>query len=879
MRSLSFRCTYVVYCALFLIPWLAAGAQTVTVAPTSLSFASVMAGSSSAKAVTLTNGQSTAITLSTPTLTGSGFSIISGGSCNVTLAPAHACTYHISFNPTAAGNYNATLSINDTGANSPQQVALTGTGVVPVTLTFPSTNFGNQTLTTTSGLHTATLTNNQTVALNSIKASISGEFAIASGGTCGTTLAAHSKCTILVTFTPLGLGTRTGVLTTTDTGSNSPQSVTITGTGALAGVHALTIAPTTPQVTQGQNQQFAATATTGNGGTITLTSLVTWTSSSTPVATITSGGLAHAVAVGSTSISASISAMKASTLMTVAPVSTSNNPCSSGPCVLTYHNDNNRDGVFSNEMQLTPANVVKPGFGGKGKISDLNGQIYAQPLYLSGMFGMSQTGNVLYLATQKNYVYAYDADALTQLWGGSYIPATEVPLSTGTTGTDFTCTNIQPNVGITSTPALDISTKYNANPVLYFVTRSETTGSTRTYHQRLHAVDAVTGVEVFGSPVEITTPTGSAETFDPLYENQRSGLVLTHDANGNPQVYISWASHCDMQPFRGWIMKYMVTNGVLGSAPSGYLVTTQNAGEEGGIWMSGSAPAVDNPVNGNLYVATGNGSYDGVVNWGQSVLKLDANLNVIDWYTPNEWPCLNEIEGNPNCTSDRDLGSGGVVLFNPPGGSPEAISIGKQGEAYILYQSNLGHLDPAATDPTYAPPYTCTEGSLGSPSNIAQCFLAVQTPNQHGAGMFSTPAVWNGQMFVAGASGILASYSLDPSNPGTFLTTPLNSTYPPSYGYPGASLVVSWNGTDPNTAILWSLSTTGSNNVPPSADILRAYTPSTMMMNYQSTGGPGAVRYVMPIVVNGKVYVAGQGNTTTPGKGQVYVYGLCPCQQ
>lgn len=878
MRSALFS-RICVCCLAILAGFSIAGfAQTVTVSPTALPFASVMVNGSASKAVTLTNGQSTAITLSAPTFVGSGFSIVSGGSCGTTLAPAHSCTYHVSFNPTAPMAYSATLSINDTASNSPQQVALTGTGVYPVTLTFANTYFGNQVITTSSGPHTGTLTNNQTVAVSSIHATSTGEFAIVPGGTCGTTLAAHGKCTILVSFTPMGLGTRTGTLTATDNASNSPQTVTITGTGTIAGVRAMTIAPSNPKVTQGQNQQFTLTGTTSTGGTLNLTSVATWNSASNNVATINAAGLAHAVTPGVSSITATLSTLKSSTLMTVAPISNTNNACTGGPCVLTYHNDGSRDGVYGTEMVLNPTNVVKPGFGGKGKITDLNGTIFAQPLYLSGMYGMSSNGNVLYLATQKDYVYAFDADSLAQLWGGSYIPAGEVPLTTGAGG-DFACTNITPNVGITSTPVIDISTKYNANPVMYFVTRSETTGSSKTYHQRLHAVDTVTGMEVFGSPVEITTPAGSPVPFDPLYENQRSGLALTHDANGNPQVYIAWASHCDMQPFRGWMMKYMVTSGgVLGTTPANYFVTTQGIGEEAGIWMSGSAPAVDNPVNGNLYLATGNGSYDGVVNWGQSVLKLDSNLNVLDWYTPNEWPCLNAIAGNPNCTSDRDLGSGGVVLFNVPGGSPELTSIGKQGEVYVLYQSNLGHLDPAPLDSQYAPPYTCTEGAPAGP-DIAQCFLGIQTSNQHGTGLFSTPAMWNGMMFAAGASGTLVSYTLNPAQLGTFNETPVISNYPPNYPYPGAGVVVSWNGSDPSTGVLWALSTAGSNNSPPTADILRAYNPFTMTMTYQSSGGPGAVRFVMPIVVNGKVYVAGQGNSTTPGKGQVYVYGLCPCQQ
>jgi len=867
------------YVTLFAVVSGVALAQSASVSPSALQFGNVGVNGTVAESVTLTNGQTSIITLSAPTITGDAvFSVIPGGSCGTTLAPAHACTYHISFNPTSGVAYHATLALNNSATNSPQTVSLSGTGVAQVTLTFANTYFGNQVVTTSSGPHTGTLINNQSVAVGGIQASASGEFAVVPGGTCSGSLVAHGKCTILVSFTPQGLGTRTGSLTATDNAGNSPQSVTITGTGTITGIHSITVTPVSPSVTQGQPLQFVATGNTATG-TLNLTNVVGWNSTNNSVATISGAGTAQTTAPGVSSITAALSTLQASTLMTVAPLTLTNNPCTGGPCVLTYHNDLSRDGVYTNEAILKPSNVVKPAFGGLGRITNLTGQIYAQPLYLSGMYGMSSKGNVLYLATQQDYVYAFDADGYTQLWGGSYIPAGEAALTTGTGG-DLACTNITPNVGITSTPVIDTGNqKFSPNPVIYFVTRSVDTN--KVYHQRLHSVDTVTGMEVFGSPVEIGTPTGSPEPFDPLYENQRAALALSHDTNGNPQIYIAWASHCDARPFHGWLMKYSVLSGVLSSTPSAYFVSTQGTGDEGGIWMAGSAPAIDNPVNGNVYIATGNGAYDGVLNFGQSAIKFDSNLNILDWYTPNEWPCLNEIDGNPNCPSDRDLGSGGVVLYNPAGAPSEVLATGKQGEVYVLYQSNLGHLDPAAYQPLYAPPYTCTEGTpypQGSPSNIAQCFLGVQTSNQHGTGLFSTPAVWNGTMFVAGASGILVSYPADPANPGLFTTTPVLSTTPPSFPYPGASLAVSWNGSDPATGILWVLSTAGSNNKPPTPDVLRAYNPSTLAMIYQSTGGPGAVRFVMPIIANGKVFVAGQANGGTAIKGQVYVYGLCPCQ-
>jgi hypothetical protein len=503
---------------------------------------------------------------------------------------------------------------------------------------------------------------------------------------------------------------------------------------------------------------------------------------------------------------------------------------------------------------------------------------------MSGLYSMSSRGNVLFVATQANYVYAFDADTYAPLWGNSYLPVGERLLTTGE-GSDTECTNISPNIGITSTPVIDPTPAFNPNPVIYFVARSASTGAT--YHQRLHAIDAVTGVEVFGSPVEITTPSGSPEPFDPLVENQRSGLALTHDASGNSQIYISWASHCDIQPFRGWMMKYTVASGTLSATPTGHFVSTQGIGIESGIWMAGGAPAVDNPVNGNLFVATSNGSYDGVLNFGESVLKLDKDLNVVDWYTPNNWPCLNEIPGNPNCNDDRDLGSGGVILMNVPNGTPEVVSAGKQGEIYALYQSNLGLWitnpgkdDPAPTNQDYAPPDDCTIGPVGS--GIAQCFPGIVAVHQQGTGSFSTPAFWNNTLYTAGSTDSLRAFSLSTTNVGTFNTTSAVGSVPNSFPYPGASLVVSWDGMNPATGVLWALSTAGSGNNPPTPDLLRAYSavPSgpTVNMIYQGNLGPGAVRFVMPIVVSGKVFVAGQGFSGSGTEGQVYVYGLCPCQ-
>lgn len=856
-----------------------ARAQNLSVSPAALSFGNTAVNTSFSKLVTLMNNGSSDITLNGASISGStAFSIVSGGSCGTKLVAGHGCTYRIAFSPTELAAYSGTLVITDSDGTSPQQVGLSGAGANPVALTITNPDFGNQVITGTTASKTATLANTQNAVLNSVVRSTTGDFAVA-GGTCGTSVPARSQCTIMVSFTPTAIGTRSGSLVVTDNASNSPQSIALTGNGTTAGISSISLTPTAPVVAKGNTQQFTATGIRSNGN-LNLTNVVAWSSTNGGAATISAAGLASGVNAGASTIKATLTASLTSS--TVLTVTGPNAPCN-GPCVLSYHNDLSRDGVFSGETILNPTNVAKTKFGRVGMITGLNGQIYAQPLFLSGLYSMSSRGNVLYIATEGNSVYAFDADTYAPLWSNVYMPAGERTLVTGSGG-DMSCRNITPQVGITSTPVIDPHPNSNANPVIYFVARSA--DASQHYHQRLHAVDAVTGTEIFGSPVDITTPAGAPEPFDELLENQRSGLALTYDASGNPQIYISWASHCDAPGFRGWLMKYTVSSGSLSTAPTGYFLTSQGVGVESGIWMAGGAPAIDNPVNGNLFVATSNGSFDGVTNWGESVLKLDRNLNLLDYYTPNNWPCLNEIPGNPNCNDDRDLGSGGVVLFNVPNGVPEVMSAGKQGEIFALYQQNLGLWnanpdkdDPAVPNQNYAPPDNCTVGAVGS--GIAQCFYGILAIHQRGTGSFSTPAFWNNTLYTAGSNDGLRAYTLSTTNVGTFDTTGAVGTVPAAFPYPGASLVVSWDGVNPSSGVLWALSTAGSFNNPPTADLLRAYSavPSGTSVNmiYQGNVGPGAVRLVMPIVANGKVIVAGQGFSGTGTEGQVYIYGLCPC--
>jgi len=669
-----------------------------------------------------------------------------------------------------------------------------------------------------------------------------------------------------------------GSVALTATLGSPSGTTTITVTPPL--LVSLAVTPASLSIAFGSTQQFTATGTYTDGSTQNLTNSVTWSSSTPGIATISNAagtqGLASGVGIGATTISAAASGIAGNASLTIA-----NYPCV-GPCILTSHNDLARDGVVSNENSLTPAKVNGSTFGRVATITGLQGQIYSQPLYLSGLYSASSKGNLILVATEQDYVYAFDADNYQQVWGGSYVPSGENPVAAGA-GLDLPCTNITPYVGITGTPVIDPAPNSNPNPVMYFVTKS--VDASDAHHQRLHAVDVITGAELFGGPVEIATPPGSPVAFDPFIQNQRSGLVLTYDDNLNPQIYISWASHCDYYAYHGWMMKYTVTSGVLNPQPSAYLLTTQGAGMQGGIWMSGGAPAADSSSNGNLFLSTGNGSYDGVSNFGQSLLKLNSNLEIVDWYTPNDWSCLDGISGNSNCPTDKDLGSGGVVLFNVPNGVPEVVAAGKIGEIYVVYQSNMGHLDPLAPLVNFSPPPDCTEGPpypLGGPNNIAQCFPGIEANLPGTYGNRSTPAFWNGTLYVAGAGDALRAFSLSTTNVGTFDTGGAVASSPSSFPYPGTATVVSWNGSDPTTGVLWTLQTNGWGLVPPSKAILRAYAAvpsgSNLTLLYQSTTGPGVIKFQIPTVANGKVFVGGQGLSGTGTEGQVHIYGLCPCR-
>jgi hypothetical protein len=502
--------------------------------------------------------------------------------------------------------------------------------------------------------------------------------------------------------------------------------------------------------------------------------------------------------------------------------------------VTTYHNDNARDGQNLSESLLTPANVNAGQFG-RLFVQPVDGYVYAQPLYVSNLQIAGGTHNVVFVATEHDGVYAFDADNNSgsnagPLWYLSLInPAAGI--TTVNSETDFNCSDISPEVGITGTPVIDLSSN-----TLYVVANTKENG---VFFQRLHALDITSGAEKFGGPIAIQASvpgtgagnTGGRLAFDPLMGNQRPALLLQ-----NGLVYISWASHCDITPFHGWVMAY--------NAQTLQQVAVWNStanGSDGGVWQSGSGPAADS--SGNVYMITGNGTFDLNVSGadaGDSFLKFGAPANgglpILDYFTPFNQSYL--------ATTDTDLGSGGVVLLpDQPAGSPYQhllVGGGKEGSLYLVNRDSMGHFNS------------------GGDTQIVQWLPSLT------GGLWATPAFWNNTLYLGGTNDVLEAFSFNANNNGLLSTSPTSSSSE-TYDYPGPTPSISANGN--TNGILWALQRGQSNQ-----SILHAYDATNLANELFSTANnpqqtPGfPVKFAVPTIANGKVYAGTQT--------QLAVYGL-----
>src|SRR6202044_3972209 len=348
--------------------------------------------------------------------------------------------------------------------------------------------------------------------------------------------------------------------------------------------------------------------------------------------------------------------------------------------ILTQHYDTSRTGQNTAESILTTANVNTTSFGKLFSIS-VQGYVYAQPLYVPGVtIPENGTHNVLYVATEHDSLYAFDADNGSQLWYVSFLINGATTLSTTDVGNTQ---DINPEIGITGTPTIDPTTN-----TLYVVVNTKESGA---YIYRLHAIDITTGAEKFGGPVQMNASVpGTAPDavngqvpFDVQWENQRPGLLLL-----NGYVFAGFASHGDNGPWHGWILAYNATTLAFASA----WCTSPN-GKGNGIWGAGSGLAAD--AYGNTYVSTGNGD-DTVtvpapaptttIDYGDSIVRVNLANGVItptDYFTPYNQASLDG--------ADTDVGSGGVlVLPDQTGTYPHVlVQAGKQGNLYVVNRDQM----------------------------------------------------------------------------------------------------------------------------------------------------------------------------------------------
>jgi hypothetical protein len=502
--------------------------------------------------------------------------------------------------------------------------------------------------------------------------------------------------------------------------------------------------------------------------------------------------------------------------------------------VLTYHNNNSRTGENLQETILNPSNVKSRSFG-KLFSYQVDGYVYAQPLYVSALNIPGQgTINVVFVATQHNSVYAFDADRNTNINSGLLWQVNLGP-SVSTPSTDFgnrfgAFDDIVPEVGITSTPVIDLS-----SGTIYV---DAFTYEGQSYFHKLHALDIRTGAKRSFSPVVVSASisgrgTGSINRvlqFQAKQQIQRAALTL---AGGI--LYVAFASYADTDPYHGWIIGYnprtfqQLPNYVFCSTPNSTDEAFGDNAGGGGIWMSGCGLSVD--ANNNLYFATGDGAFNantGGTEIANSFVKLStaSRLSVADYFTPWNQEFL--------ASNNLDLGSGGIMLLpDQPGRYPRLmIGAGKSGLVYLMNRDMM------------------TTGNNHFNANGEVDFV-LQTVSLQG-GAFSTPAYFNGTIYYAGSRDVLTSLSL---SEGVLPTVP-NSLGPRVFGFPGATPSVSANGSA--NGIIWAIQRG-------SPAVLAAYNATNLSREIYNSAQAGSrdkltdgVKFAVPTVANGKVYVGSQ---------------------
>ncbi len=806
-------------------------------------------------------GQQASLLLSAPSGGGAAAIAVSGLPAGVTITPAtlsaspgvalpltmtaaataHAATATVVFTTTVSGQTATTQGSLTVQPAAPQPDFSLSATPAAVTLV------ANGTAVTTSLLATA---------LNGFSANVQ---VVLTGLPNGVTVQPSSITLTPGSAAPLSLTAPLGTAPATATATFTGTSGGLTHTASLAVTvtapppppqpdFSLAITPQSLSISPGaagQPVQLSATALNGFSGNVSVAlsglpagvtaspatlSLTAATPQSVTLSAANNAALGNASVVF-TGVSATLTHTAALALSVTA---------SSGVNVTTYHNDNARDGWYSAETMLTPQNVNSTSFG---KIRELpvDGKVDGQPLYVSSLSISGQTHNVLIVVTEHGSVYAFDADSGAQLWQVSSLGANE------TTSDDHGCGQISPEIGITGTPVIDRA--YGTNGAVFFVAMSKDTSSN--YHQRLHALDLATGAELPGSPSEIqaTFPgtgygsTNGMQVFNPAQYAERVGLLLM-----NGQLYLAWTSHCDDDPYTGWLMAYSETTlqqtGVLNLTPNG--PSTPHFGNgEGSVWMSGAGLAGD--AQGNIYFLDANGTFDQTLNasgfpvhgdFGNAFMKVSTTNNTL---APADYFAAYDLQSESD--ADQDLGSGGALLLPDMTDSSNhtrrlAVGAGKDHNVYVVDRDNMGKFNLSSNNAIYQ-----------------------ELPDALSGGAWSMAAYANNTLYYAGNGDHLKAF---PIANALLATTPASQSAN-SFGYPGATPSVSSNGAQ-NT-IVWAVETQGG------AGILHAYDatniPNELYDSNQAANNRDHFsfnKFVPPMIANGNVYVG------TPNS--VAVFGL-----
>jgi hypothetical protein len=491
--------------------------------------------------------------------------------------------------------------------------------------------------------------------------------------------------------------------------------------------------------------------------------------------------------------------------------------------VLTYHDDNMRTGLMQLETVLTLANVNSATFG-KVNFLSTDGNVDAEPLYVSNVNINGVIHNVLYVVSEHDSIYAFDADTGAQLWKTTALLQGET-----TSEAVFGCGQISPEIGITNTPVIDRNR--GSNGAMYFVAMSKDANGG--YHQRLHAVDLVTGAELFGGPVEIQARyPGNGDNhqngfviFDPKYYAERAGLL---ELSGN--IYVTFTSHCDHRPYTGWMMQYSASSlqqlSVLNFTPNGY---------GGAIWQAGAGIAADN--QGNIYFLDANGVFDTTLDsngfpingdYGNAMIKVSTNgpLTVADYF--NTYNTVQESN------ADIDLGSGGALVLPDISATLNkrvhlVIGAGKDGNIYVADRDNMGKWNPNNNNNLYQQ----VTGAL---------------PN----GAWSMPAYFHNTVYFGGTSDYIKAF---PIVNGKLASSPSSQTST-TFLYPGPTPSISSNFA--RNGILWAVEDAGTS-------VLYAYNALDLRQEVYDSNQQGSrdhfgrsAKFVTPMIANGRVYVGTQ---------------------